>query len=156
MLEVGTVIKWNNFPYPRYSNKNKPRWFICAGFSGYFAQVSEVYLYTTTTQLNHFKKFGIRSSHSYFIFQCNHYTVFDQDCAIDFDEGPYNLAITQLEQKKDDIEVKGKLNEQTLRMIYNKLLSSRFISRKILMDIHDSYNKVGIKNLKKPKPTKKK
>lgn len=155
-LEVGTVIKWHNFPAPRFGTEIKPRWFICIGFSATFAQFSEIYLYTTTTQLEQFKRGGSRGAHSHFIFKCNQYKVFEQDCAIDFHEPPYSISQSLYEQKQVNIEVKGKLREQDLRMIYNKLLPSPAIAPIVLRDIHSSYNKAGITNLKKPKSHHKK
>ncbi len=60
----------------------------------------------------------------------------------------------QLKAFESDIEIRGTLDEQTLRMIYNQLLRSRFISSMELQDIHDSFNMAGISGLKKPKRTR--
>jgi len=43
--------------------------------------------------------------------------MFDQDCAIDFDEKPYLVNLTTLTVHKKNISIRGKLKEQTLRMI---------------------------------------
>jgi len=51
-------------------------------------------------------------------------------------------------ENNQSIEEKGKLDEQTLRMIYNRLFRSNAYSRVILRDIHDSFNKAGITGLK--------
>lgn len=153
-IEIGTVFRWNNFPLPRHGDEEKARWFICVGFSGLFSQIASVYLCTTTTQIESFQSPGIRSTHSHFIFKTNRFPVFDQECAIDFDEPPYLIELTRLTSHQRDIEIKGNLDENTPRMIYKRLLSSKFTSPKILSDLHDSFNKVGITGLKKPRHPK--
>ncbi len=154
-LEVGTVFRWDNFPSHRFGSESKPRWFICLGFSGIFAQVATVYLSTTTTQLQHFGTSGTRRNHSHFIFKTNQHPIFEEDCVIDFDERPYPVAETKIESHQNDIHIKGRLNEDTTRMIYNRFLRSRSLSVMELSDIHASYNNAGIVGLKKPKPLKK-
>jgi len=77
--------------------------------------------------------------------------MFDQDCAIDFDEKPYLVNLTTLTVHKKNISIRGKLKEQTLRMIYNRLLRSMPLSPIEMNDVHDSFNKAGITDLKRPK-----
>jgi len=148
-LDVGTVFRWKDFPEPR-SGEVKARWFIYLGDSGLFSQVLIAYLCTTTTQIHHFKAGGNRSTHDHHLFRKSPDSPFEEDCILDFDERPHALAKSTLENNSD-IESKGKLNEQTLRMIYNRILKSRFYSKIILRDIHESFNKTGIAGLKKPK-----
>jgi len=154
-LEVGTVFRWDNFPLRRFGSESKPRWFICLGFSGIFAQVAIIYLSTTTTQLQHFETSGTRRNHSHFIFKTNQHPVFEEDCAVDFDERPYPVNEAKIKSCRNDIIIKGQLNEDTMRMIYKQFLRSRSLSIVELSDIHNSYNKAGILGLKKPKPLKK-
>ena len=154
-LEVGTVFRWDNFSLHRFGGESKPRWFICLGFSGFFAQVAIVYLSTTTTQLQHFGTSGKRRNHSHFIFETNQHPIFEEDCAIDFDERPYHANKANIKSCKNDIIIKGQLNEDTMRMIYNRFYRSRPMSVMELNDIHTSYNNAGIVGLKKPKPLKK-
>ncbi len=151
-LEVGTVFRWDNFPDARYGSEEKARWFICVGFSGKFAQIAMVYLCTTTTQLEKFKKTGSRAAHSKHIFTTNQFQCFEQDCAIDFDERPYPLEKSKLSVCQKDIEIRGSIDKNTLRMIYNRFFRSRSMSYKEIVDIHDSFNMAGITGLKKPKP----
>jgi hypothetical protein len=156
-IELGTVFRWINFPSPRHQksgNNNKPRWFICVGFSGEFAQVAVAYLCTTTTQIEKFQSGGVRSGRAHFVFKTSQFKFFEEDCVIDFDEAPYSMRKEQLKAFESDIEIRGTLDEQTLRMIYNQLLRSRFISSMELQDIHDSFNMAGISGLKKPKRTR--
>ncbi|MEA1947233.1 MAG: hypothetical protein U9N83_08005 [Thermodesulfobacteriota bacterium] len=152
-IDVGTVIRWNNFPLPKYGKEKKPRWFICIGFAGFFAQVAEVYFCTTTTQIDKFENGGPREKHDYYIFKTNQsrYSMFDEDCIIDFDEKPYGVEETKLNDHQNDIEIKGQLDEQTLRMIYNRICKCKLLSVMVKRDIHNSYNKFGITGLKKPK-----
>jgi hypothetical protein len=159
-LEVGTVIRWDNFPDPRFDidNEIKARWFICLGFSGIFAQIAVVYLSTTTTQLQHYKESGKRKNHSHFIFQTNQYPTFEKDCVIDFSEQPYPATETKLKSCQNDININimGKLTEDTMRMIFKRFSRSGSVAPKVLGDIHTSYNNAGITSLQKPKHHKKK
>jgi hypothetical protein len=154
-LEVGTVFRWDNFPSRRFGGESKARWFVCLGSSGIFAQVAIVYLSTTTTQLQHFGTSGTRKKHSKFIFKTNEFPVFDKECAIDFHEQPYSIELAKISNYQNDIEIRGMIDENTMRMIYKRLSSSGFTSPKILSDLHDSFNRAGITGLKKPKHRKK-
>jgi hypothetical protein len=150
-IKVGTVFRWNNFPDNRYGEGNKARWFICVGFTGTFSPCPLVYSYTTTTQLHHFSSGGIRDRHSHHIFKVSEHPCFEQDCAIDFHESPYSIENDKLYDFSVDIEEKGVLQEQILRMIYKRTITSRQISYMVKMDIFTSFNQVGITGLKKPK-----
>ena len=150
-LKIGTVIRWDNFPSQRFGSTIKARWFICLGFSGIFAQIATVYLSTTTTQLQYFKDDGKRSGHSRFIFETKQFPLFEQDCAIDFDEPIYPTKESLLNKHSKNIEIRGELKVETMRMLYKRFSQSPQLSRKVLLDIHDSYNKAGITGLKKPK-----
>lgn len=153
-FEVGTVFRWDNFSSHRFGGESKARWFICLGFSGIFAQVAVVYLSTTTTQLQHFGTSGTRRSHSHFIFKTNQHPIFEEDCAIDFDERPYHANEAKIKSCQNNIIIKGQLNEDTMRMIYKRFFGSRPLSVIELSDIYNSYNNAGIFGLKKPKPIK--
>lgn len=148
-MDVGTVFRWKDFPEPR-SGEVKARWFIYLGDSGPFSQVLIAYLCTTTTQIHHFKSGGNRSSHDHHLFQKAPSSPFEEDCILDFDERPHAVAKSTLENNPC-IEPKGKFDEQTLRMIYNRILKSKFFSKVVLRDIHESFNKAGITGLKRPK-----
>lgn len=77
--------------------------------------------------------------------------MFDDDCIIDFDEKPYSIEKNNLLKNQASIVEKGKLNEQTLRMIYNRFLESGLLSKMEMLDLHSSFNNSGITGLKKPK-----
>lgn len=150
-LEVGTLFRWGHFSWPKYSAEKKSRWFIYLGETDSFAQIALVYLATTTTKLEHFQYGGVRASHSHFKFETRQFTIFDKDCIIDFDEKPYAVEKEKLLKNRMDIIVKGKLDEKTLRMIYNRFLHSGVLSKMEMLDIHNSFNKAGITGLAKPK-----
>ena len=150
-IDVGTVLRWDNFPLARFGQRDKARWLICLGMTGKFAQIAVVYCSTTTTQIHDFSHSGRRCNHSHFIFRVNQFPLFDEDCAIDFDERPYPIDPTTLSIHSADIETKGCLPEETMRMIYNRFLKSSAVSPIEMGDIHDSYNKVGITGLKRKK-----
>lgn len=143
------MFRWKDFPGPR-GGEVKARWFIYLGDSGYFSQVLIAYICTTTTQIHYFQAGGDRISHDHFLFKKVPNSPFEEECILDFDEPPHTLRKSILENNPS-IEEKGKLDEQTLRMIYNRLCRSSAYSRVILRDIHDSFNKAGITGLKKPK-----
>ncbi len=153
-IDVGTVLRWDNFPLARFGQRDKARWLICLGMTGKFAQIAVVYCSTTTTQIHDFSRSGRRFNHSHFIFRVNQFPLFDEDCAIDFDERPYPVNPKILSAHSADIETKGRLPEETMRMIYNRFLKSSAISPIEMNDIHDSYNRVGITGLKRKKRKK--
>ena len=119
-LEIGTVFRWERFPLPKYGDETKARWFIYLGESGAFSRIAFIYLCTTTTQIAHFQSGGYRSGHSSFKFETRQFSVFEEDCILDFDGPPCPIEKTKLENKQKDIFVRGKLKEEAMRMIYNR------------------------------------
>jgi len=149
-MDAGTVIKWNNFPFPRIGDVIKPRWFVCLGSSGALSEPVFLYLYTTTTNIDDFEQGGKRERHTHCHLRASD-TPFDEDCVLDIDVDMYTPTESQVIKDLKNIEVKGRLNEQYMRMIYNLIIRSSKISKKIKIDIHDSFNKIGITGLKMPK-----
>ena len=150
-LEIGTVLRWDKFRLKRYVGEIKPRWFIYIGETGLLSQTSYIYLATTTTQVDHFQAGGSRSGHNKFTFKTQEFHEFEQDCILDYEEEPYAIEKEGFLKTQGDIFVKGKLKEETMRMIYNQFLRSGSCSNITMLDIHDSFNKAGITALKKPK-----
>jgi len=148
-MKAGTVIKWNNFPHPRFGKEIKTRWFICLGNSGILTEPVFIYLCTTTTNLDDFKQGGKKERHTTCQFKAN-ITPFEEDCVLDIDEGPYPIPKSQITDSID-IEIKGELDEQNMRMIYNHVVRSSRFSKKEKLDIHRSLNDAGITGLKMPK-----
>lgn len=148
-MKAGIVIKWNNFPHPRYGKEIKARWFICLGDSGILAEPVFIYLCTTTTNVVDFKPGGKRERHTTCQFKATS-TPFEEDCLLDIDEGPYPILQSQIANNMD-IEIKGELNEQNMRMIYHHVVRSSRFSKIVKIDIHRSFNNAGITGLKMPK-----
>jgi hypothetical protein len=153
-IELGTVFRWNNFPFPKYGGEEKARWFICIGFSGIFAQVAVAYLCTTTTHLQQFGPAGKRKNHDHFKFSKDQFPIFEQDCVVDFDAPIYDVEIAKIDNDIANIEIKGKLAQDTMRMVYKRFLRSPFLSPVTLRDIYDSFNKAGITGLLRPKASR--
>ena len=149
-MKPGTVFKWNNFPYPRIGDEIKSRWFVCLGNTGLLSTPIIVHFCTTTTSIRDFKSGGKRSSHRFLLFEKTRYPCFEENCILDFDEPPFSEPLGTLESNKD-IEIKGELDNQTLKFIYNGIQMSNHYSPKILLDIHTSLNQIGITGLKRPK-----
>jgi hypothetical protein len=154
-IDFGTVLRWDNFPLAIFGQRGKARWLICLGMTGSFTQIAAIYCSTTTTQIHDFSHSGRRRNHSHFVFRVSQFPLFDEVCAIDFDEKPYPIDQTTFSIHSADIETKGCLPDETMRMIYNRFLKSSAISPIEMNDIHDSYNKVGITGLKRKKRIKK-
>jgi len=147
-MKPGTIFRWSQFPYLK-SGEIKPRWFISLGKTSLLSPQVFCHLCTTTRNINAFKKGGEREKHDNFTFNPEKYP-FDEECILDFNERPYSVPEKDL-KNNPDIEVKGILTDQDLRMIYNRILQSPSYSRQIILDIHASLNAIGIINLKKPK-----
>ena len=148
-MKPGTVFKWNKFPTPKLGGELKSRWFIYLGDTGILSKPILAHFSTTTTSVYDFKSGGNRVSHRYFSLKKTKYPFFDEDCILDYDEVPYSEQKRILEINTD-IEVKGHLDREGLRSIYNGILRSQFYSPKILIDIHSSLNQIGITGLTKP------
>jgi hypothetical protein len=71
------------------------------------------------------------------------------DCILDFDEPPFLESQEALEANKD-IEIRGELNKESMKIIYKGILKSSDYSARITLGIHDSLNKIGITGLTKP------
>lgn len=147
-MKPGTVFKWNNFPFPKFGDRGKPRWFIYLGDTGKTLAPIIAYIQTTTTQINSYQTGGPKVDHEYLLLRAVN-TPFEKDCIIDFSIYPYTCDKNLLVNNRD-IEMKGDLHEDQIRSIYNKIRKSSFYSRKIILDIHDSLNLIGITGLKKP------
>jgi hypothetical protein len=147
-LKPGTVFRWDNFPYPRLGTQIKARWFVYLGDTGELSSPVIVHVCTTTTSEENFKPGGKREHHRFIRFDSSK-SPFGENCILDFDEPPYHLE-KQFLESQSEIEVKGALDQLTLKTIYQGILISKFYSRKILLDIHTSLNLIGITGLKKP------
>ncbi len=63
-MRVGTVFRWNNYPYP-FNGEAKARWFVYLGRSSSFLTPIFARICTTTTQIHHFNIDGKRKNHAF-------------------------------------------------------------------------------------------
>jgi hypothetical protein len=146
-MKPGDVFKWVNFPYPKYGEEIKSRWFIYLGQTNPFLDPIISHICTTTTSKEDFEKGGRRRSHKCLRFEKGKFP-FDQICLLDFDEIPYSFPKRELEENTN-IEIKGKLDEKTIRTIYEGIYFSRLYSPKVKRDLRESLNLIGITGLRK-------
>lgn len=146
---VGDVIRWNNFPYPKFGDI-KPRWFIYLGRTSIVSSPVFTYLCTTTTQKQHFATGGSRVGHAYRKFDKRQFPFFEEDCILDFDEDLHPARLDIMDKSTKDIEFKGRLDQDTMRNIFKQYSRPGVVSRAIMLDIHCSFNHDGITGLKKP------
>jgi hypothetical protein len=152
LFQIGTVFKWLNFPFTQYGNLDiKTRWFIYLGRSSKLNTPVFLYIGTTTSQTQHYDKDGCRSNSNFIRYKAGEFG-FDTDCVLDIDADIYDyITESDFNRYSADHELVSVLPQDQIRRIYNKILQSNFIGKKIKMDIHSSLNLAGITNLKKPK-----
>jgi hypothetical protein len=148
-LKTGTVFRWKDFPHPKIGNEIKARWFVCLGNTGILSTPIIIHFCTTTTSIDDFKPGGNRASHHYLKLERKNYPCFDADCLLDFDELPFAETQKSLEGNKD-IEIKGELNREAMKLIYGGVLKSPYYSGKMKCDIHASLSEIGITGLRRP------
>lgn len=137
------------YPYPR-DGSVKGRWFIYLGKTSIFSTPTFAYLCTTTTQLEHFADGGDRRNHAFKRFDVRQFKMFESDCILDYNEDLHEVPEANIEKCADQIEIKGHLDNDTMRNIYKQFARPGVVSRIVMLDIHDSFNRDGITNLKKP------
>ena len=149
-LTVGDVIRWDRFPYPK-SGEIKARWFIYLGRTSLLATPVFAYLCTTTTQTAEFAPGQARGNHACRRFEARLFPAFAQDCILDFDEELHTVTEDMLDSCLERIVVKGRLDVETMRNIYKQFFRPGVVSRAVMRDVHDSFNRDGITGLKMPK-----
>lgn len=110
------------------------------------------FLCTTTSQISDFDLGGKRGNHDIRRFDVSsNFKIFDEPCVLDFDEEIHSVTQEVIDSCAGQIDSKGRLDTETMRSIYNRFMKSGTISKRVLIDIHDSFNRDGIMGLKKPK-----
>jgi hypothetical protein len=148
-MEAGTVFKWNNFPDPKYGDEIKPRWLVYLGETTSLRPPVYALLCTSTTQTDALEPGGIKYNHSICKYHPNS-SPFEKECFVDVDEGSYDIEKSRLTNNVD-IEIMGRLDEQQMRELYNKILRSPYYSKMKVLDIHRGFNNAGVTSLKIPK-----
>lgn len=117
-MKPGTIFRWIDFPYPKFGDEVKPRWFIYLGDTGPFLNPVIVHICTTTTSLSEYCKGGNRESHKCLHFNDPKKYPFEQECILDLDEAPFPIEINEIKDNPK-IEIKGELPSDDLKNIYN-------------------------------------
>jgi len=151
-FEVGIVFKWKEYPYSHNKNVIKDRWFVYLGETSPYNGNIEIisYIATTTTKLEKYNKGGERENHKFVKFEKAKYPIFDKDCILDLDMREPCLIKKELEEC-NKIEIIGKIDNQTMKIIYKKICESKKFTKKEKMDIYNSYKRYGITEINKPK-----
>ncbi len=134
-IRVGAIIRWNNFPRPRYSTEVKPRWFVCLGNTSTFLDPLIFYLSTTTTQTQQYAPGGSLWNAQVIHFKCGEYG-FDRDCVLNLDEY-YSESEESIDTHAQDIEIVSVIQDKALlKRIYNIIYQSRKIPTVVKRDIY--------------------
>jgi len=142
-MQVGEVFRWKNLKHPQFGGRTKPRWFLCLGDSGIILPPKNFYFFSTTCTL--------RDGVSKFDFDKTKYPFFYEDCYFYYTEPPYAITEEQRRKNESDISEVGKIDEGDLRIIYEGIIKSPFLNKRIKLDIHQSFNLIGISGLRRPR-----
>lgn len=149
-METGTVFKWINYPKQR-DGITKDRWFVYLGTSSILSKPLNVFIFTTTSKTNLYEPWDKRENKKNTInFKAGEFG-FDVDCILDVFYFQNNWTLGEFEQYKDNFDIKGKISDEKLKIIYEKILKENRIQKIIKTDIRRNLNDIRIFGLKKPK-----
>ncbi len=109
-MQIGTVIRWDNFQSPQYGGRRKPRWFICLGDTGKLNSPTLYFLHSTTK---------IKRNKPSLFLPKSRYPFFHVDCHLYFNESPYHR--TKNELNNPNVRILGTINNDDLVVIYERL-----------------------------------
>jgi hypothetical protein len=142
-MRIGSLVKWTHFPEPQFGGDKKPRWFICLGQTDFSIDPKNFYFHSTTRQEN--------GQGRKFCFLKHNYPKFTYDCFLYYNEPPYSRSEYFISQHVGNIEELCSISNEDIKIIYEGIRRySISYSRKILLDIHNSLNLIGITGLHKP------
>jgi len=149
-MNPGDVVRWINYPFQK-DGPPKPRWLICLGTMKTFGQESQLFLSTTTTQLSYYESGGKREKNPKAIIKRSALPFFESDCIIDFliDE-PRPFFESLIIKNHPNIEFKGKIPNEPMREIFNSLVRSGVVNKKIAQILRQSLIDAGYSGLAKP------
>ncbi len=137
MYKVGDVLKATK-AYTSTGTDAKNRWFVCLGRVNFTRIPRNVFLCTTTTQIQRYE--GTKKSSC--VFFSSRDTCFTDDCLLCLDE--IEDAFTEEEfNEKYNPEFRGRLSDGKLKEIARKLAQAD-IPKAVMNDILDSFRKDGI------------
>jgi hypothetical protein len=149
-METGTVFKWINYP-EQTDGIIKDRWFVYFGTSSILSKPLNVFIFTTTSKTNLYEPWNVRGNNKNTInFKAGEFG-FDVNCILDVFYFQNNWTIGEFEKYKDNFDIKGKISDEKLKIIYEKILKENSIQKIIKTDIRINLNNIGIFGLKKPK-----
>jgi len=70
--------------------------------------------------------------------------IFTETCVLDFDERGYDIPGYYIEENAENIEIKGKLNNDDLRRVLKMVYKSPQYSPIVRIAIRDSFSRIGI------------
>jgi hypothetical protein len=149
-MEIGTVFKWINYPKQR-DGITKDRWFVYLGTSSIVVKPLNVFIFTTTSQINLYESGNKRENKKNTIYFKAGDFGFDLDCILDVFNFQNNWTIEEFEKYKDNFDIKEKVSDEKLKIIYEKILKENSIQKIIKTDIRRNLNSIGIFGLKGPK-----
>lgn len=149
-MKIGTVFKWKNYPEQK-DGVIKDRWFVYLGTSSTLSPPLNVFIFTTTSQINLYEPWNIRKNNKNIINFKAGECGFDVDCILDVFFFQNNWTLGEFEKYKNDFDIKGKISNDRLKNIYGKVLNEESIQTIIKTDIRRNLNEIGIFGLKRPK-----
>ena len=149
-MDIGTVFKWINYPKQR-DGITKDRWFVYLGTSSILSKPLNVFIFTTTSKTNLYEPWDKRENNKNTLkFKAGEFG-FDVDCILDVFYFQNNWTLEEFEKYKDNFDIKGKVSDDKLKIIYEKILKEPTIQKIIKTDIRINLNNIRIYGLKKPK-----
>lgn len=149
-MDTGIVFKWKNYPKP-IDDIIKDCWFVYLRTSSILSDILNVFIFTTTSKTKYYKPGNRRRKNKNIVnFKAGEFG-FDVDCVLDTFYFQNNWTLKEFEEYRDDFEIKEKVSDEKLKVIYKKILKENSIQTIIKKDIRRNLNNIGIYNLKIPK-----
>jgi len=149
-MKIGTVFKWINYPKPTVAFI-KDRWFIYFGTSSILSLYQSVFIFTTTGEIELYKKGNRREKHKNIsCFKIGEFG-FETECILDPFFFLNNWPVVEFDKYRSSFVIKGKLTNERLKDCYDKFLSEDKIETIIKKDIRRNLNNIGIYDLRVPK-----
>lgn len=149
-MDTGTVFKWTNYP-KQIDMKTKDRWFVYLGTSSILSEPLNVFIFTTTSKKELYEPGNKRENNKNTINFKAGESGLDVDCILDVFYFQNNWTLGEFEKHKDNFDIKGKISDEKLKIIYEKILKENSIQKIIKTDIRRNLNDIRIFGLKKPK-----
>lgn len=137
MYKIGTVIR-TTLPYKSFGVDEKERWFVFLGRVNFTRSPRNIYLCTTTTQIQKYKE----NPSSTYVFFSEKNSCFDRDCILCLDEIEDSYTETEFNLKFKP-EYKGEITKEKLREIAIKIKKAD-LPKIIIDDILESFKLEGI------------